>query len=403
MSDQFINNSTVSKQTTKILPSGSRQIPVTVITGFLGAGKTTLLSNLLTHCHDHEIAILVNEFGQTSIDGAIMERPNGDHAVEIHQVNNGLIAYSDDKQFMPAMLAIMNRQKPIDNLLVETSGLALPTAVMASLAQPELEGRFQLDAVLAVVDTEIFLSGGFDEVEEKPVAQNVLFDSRRSLSSLFKQQLESADVVILNKVDKLKEEELILCELKIRKLAPRIRFVESAYHAYLNPRIALGLHLHEATHLNSGLKQHQSAANNPLSHTAQTVSHSLVNGHSHSGIGAHEHGLHTHEHFHEQDPAWLSFVLNTDESVNPDSVRAACETIAKTEPVLRLKGFFKAIGTDNYVLVQGVRDKISCSPQENLSQPDAEKGTSLIVFIGYHLVREKVKEALTKMTGAKWY
>jgi cobalamin biosynthesis protein CobW len=403
MSDQLNNNSTVSKQTANLVQSGKRQIPVTVITGFLGAGKTTLLSNLLSHCPDHEIAILVNEFGQTSIDGAIMERRSGDQPVEIHQVNNGLIAYSDDKQFMPAMLAIMNRQKPIDNVLVETSGLALPTAVMASLAQPELEERFQLDAVLAVVDTEIFLSGGFDEVAENPTPQNVLFDSRRSLASLFKQQLESADVVILNKVDKLKEEELILCELKIRKLAPRIRFVEAAYHAHLNPRIALGLHLHEATHLNSGLKQHRSAANNSARQTAQTVSHSLVNGHSHSGIGAHEHGLHTHEHIHEQDPAWLSFVLNTDEALDADSIKVACEAIARTQPVLRLKGFFKAQGSDNYVLVQGVRDKINCAPQEILSQADAERVTSQIVFIGYHLVREKVKDALTIMTAVNWY
>jgi cobalamin biosynthesis protein CobW len=372
-------------------------IPVTVVTGFLGAGKTTLLSNLLSHCPDHEIAILVNEFGQTSIDGAVMERRGGDQAVEIHQVNNGLIAYSDDKQFMPAMRAIMNRQKPIDNLLVETSGLALPTAVMASLAQPELDSRFQLDAVLAVVDTEIFLSGGFDEVEQKPVMQNVLFDSRRSLASLFKQQLENADVVILNKVDKLKEEELILCELKIRKLAPRVRFVESAYHAHLNPRIALGLHLHEATHLNSGLKQHQSAANDPSRQIAQTVSHSLVNGHSHSGIGAHEHGLHTHEHLHEQDPAWVSFVLNTDQILDADILRQTCESIARAQPVLRLKGFFKADGYDNCLLIQGVRDKITCVPQDSVSR------ASQIVFIGYHLVREKVKGALTSMTGVNWY
>jgi cobalamin biosynthesis protein CobW len=170
-----------------------------------------------------------------------------------------------------------------------------------------------------------------------------------------------------------------------------VRFVESAYHAHLNPRIALGLHLHQATHLESGLKQHQSAA---------TVSHSLVNGHSHSGIGAHEHGLHTHEHFHEQDPAWLSFVLNSDEILDADVVRSACETIAKAEPVLRLKGFVRDKSSKGDCLIQGVRDKILCVTQEHSAEAETR---SQIVFIGYHLVREKVKDALTSMTGASWY
>ena len=392
-------NTVSQKNKTQTMPSARGQIPVTILTGFLGAGKTTLLSNLLSHCPDNEIAILVNEFGQTSIDGAIMEKRRGESHVEIHQVNNGLIAYSEDKQFLPAMLAIKDRQKPIDSLLIETSGLALPTAVMASLAQPELEGRFQLDAVLAVVDTEIFLSGGFDEVDEKPQAQNVLFESKKSLATLFKQQLENADVVILNKVDKLKEEELILCEMKIRKLAPRVRFVEAAYHAHLNPRIALGLHLHEATHLDSSLKQHRNAA----ASATQTVSHSLVNGHSHSGIGAHEHGLHTHEHFHEQDPAWLSFVLNTDDRLDHETLQVVCQNIARAEPVLRLKGFFKSRDDGRLFLIQGVRDKIECALQQEQLPDDYGQSSSQIVFIGYHLVREKVQDALSKMTGAHWY
>jgi cobalamin biosynthesis protein CobW len=172
----------------------SPRIPVTVLTGFLGAGKTTLLSNLIRDSKQRRLAILVNEFGEVSIDGTIL-RTDDKAGVEIHDLANGLVAYDDDEHFLPTMLALWQRRQQIDHVLIETSGLALPSAVMEQLQGPELAERFVLDATLAVVDTPLLLAGDFDSGHGQ---------QDDAVASLFRQQLENADIVVLNKIDQLR-------------------------------------------------------------------------------------------------------------------------------------------------------------------------------------------------------
>jgi cobalamin biosynthesis protein CobW len=375
-------------------------IPVTILTGFLGAGKTTLLSNVLKDCRDREIALLINEFGQTSVDGAIMEhRTTGSDTVTIHEVNNGLIAYSKDEQFLPTMLSIKDRQKPVDNVLIETSGLALPTGITTLLAQSVLRQHFKLDAVLSVVDTEVLLSGGFDEGQRDEKPGNVLLQSRSSIATLFKRQLTNADVVVLNKIDNLNDDQLLLSELKIRKLAPSVRFVELARKAHLDIRIVLGLRLHQTTHLEAATHGHAS------------ITHSAVDGHAHSGMVAHAHGLHTHEHFHEQDPGWLSFALHCHDPLNEAILEKALSDLTANHPILRLKGFVHCANLSSPTLVQGVRDKVTISQQDQAIgrttahkiEPNRKQPPSQIVFIGYHLNRDSVANELSASTRAEWH
>ncbi len=397
----------------------TNQIPVTIVTGFLGAGKTTLLSNLLPNlsCHspDRQIAVLVNEFGEVSIDSAILRKGTAinQQSVTIHESTSGLIAYSDDRQFLPTMLAIQNRQTPVDNVLIETSGLALPTAIMVALSASELKESFKLDAVLAVVDTELLLSGHFDRQDEAPPT-NILFESRRSVASLFKQQLENSDVVVLNKIDKLSDDQLMLSEMKIRQLAPKVRFVELARQAQLDQRIVLGLRLHEATNI--------SAKHNTRTLASISAGPSSLNGHAHSGLASHDHGLHTHQHFHEQDPGWLSFVLTCHGQLQQENLATAISQITRDFPILRLKGFVRFAHSANLFLLQGVREKISYWPErngdrhghdqikaanflntENSANTNRHKETAEIVFIGYHLDREALAKALSTATSAHWH
>ena len=325
------------------------QIPVTILTGFLGSGKTTILSNLLKKTQGRRLAILINEFGEVSIDGALMRQGRDASTVEFHDLTQGLVAYSGDAMFLPTLKGIAARKSRIDHVLIETSGLAAPTAVMQALQGEELNADFVLDATVAVVDTPLFLSQAFEATGGEPYGDA---SADRSIAELFDLQLNSADVVILNKIDALGDDELLQAEERLRTRSPSIRFVEVARQAYVDVRLILGLRLHQAV-------------SDPLRHappstlgTSVLADHSRLDGHAHSGLGAHEHGLMTHKHFHEQDPGWLACALRSWQPQNPQVVRMALTQVAASQPLLRVKGFLRQAEDGKSYLVQGVRSRV---------------------------------------------
>lgn len=367
-------------------------IPVTIVTGFLGSGKTTLLGSLIKARQSRRLALLINEFGEVSIDGALINNSvGGDQHVRIHDFPYGLIAYGDDEHFIPTMQAIAGRRANVDHVLIETSGLALPTAVMELLQSPELAKDFILDATLAVVDTPLLLSDQFDRDLSGDSHHTAVQDS---VASLFEQQLEYADVVVLNKIDTLYEDALLLAEQRVRDRAPNVRFLELAYNAQLDIRLALGLRLHQPTF---AAHSHRFTPI-PGSDTPTLANHVRLDGHAHSGLAGHSHGLATHKHFHEQDPGWLSFVLRSQEPQQTESLKHALIEVAKAEPLLRTKGFIVAENSDQAVLVQGVRTRVAISTDTG-QQPAKE---SELVFIGYHLNRNSVAMLFSELTGTVW-
>ena len=366
-------------------------IPVTVVTGFLGSGKTTLLSSLIKNRQTRRLALLINEFGEVSIDGALIRDSASDNVeVQVQDFPYGLIAYGDDQHFVPALQAIAKRRAQVDHVLIETSGLALPTAVMEMLQSPELAQNFILDATLAVVDTPLLLSDQFER-DHSPHT-----DVADSVATLFERQLEYADVVVLNKIDALDENDLLLAETRVRERAPKVRFLELAYHAQLDIRLALGLRLHQST-LETHAHRFTPVAM-PGAGTALLANQEQLNGHAHSGLGGHIHGITTHKHFHEQDPGWLSFVLRSDEPQQAETLKTALIETAKAEPILRIKGFVRTADPAQGILIQGIRTRMAISTH-------AEKKSareSSVVFIGYHTSRVKVATLLSELTGTVW-
>lgn len=371
----------------------NEKIPVTIITGFLGAGKTTLLSNLIKEADDLRFAIIVNEFGEVSVDDSILKIHGNSDQFEFHNIPHGLLAYGGDARFSETLLALKERCSTIDHVLVETSGLAVPTAVIEMLQSKELAGDFVLDATLDVIDTPQFLSSNILDF-----SANRTDEHSESLQEVFQYQLECSDVVVLNKIDDLDKEDLLTVEDRIRRKVPALRFFELAYHGQLDKNLAIGLRLNESTVQSSNYRMTRSST------------HTHRDGHDHSGLGPHEHGLSTHRHVHDHDPGWVSFALHSHDIQDSVLLHDALQHIATTEQVLRVKGTAFLSGMHGAVLIQGVRSRIELHAEEpvmagklhSLKYPERTHDSQL-VFIGYHLKRENVAAKLQEFTSTHWH
>ncbi len=181
-----------------------RQLPVTIITGFLGSGKTTLLNHILTNQQGLKTAVLVNEFGDVGIDGALIVSA-GDDLVELA---NGCICCTMNGDLMDAIFRILERAERVDYLVVETTGVADPLPVALTFLGPEFREATRLDSILTLADAANF---SLD-----------LFQSRAA-----RHQLIHGDIILLNKCDLVDEERLRTVEAKIEALDRGARIIRT--------------------------------------------------------------------------------------------------------------------------------------------------------------------------------
>ncbi|KII76696.1 CobW family GTP-binding protein [Vibrio renipiscarius] len=154
------------------------KVPTNIITGFLGVGKTTTILNLLKHKPENENwAVLVNEFGEIGIDGAILT----DQGAMIKEVPGGCMCCTAGVPMSVGINALL-RQKP-DRLIIEPTGLGHPKQVVATLTSEQYHNYVDLKATIALVDPRN------------------LRNAKYTTNQNFNDQLDSADVVIGNKVD----------------------------------------------------------------------------------------------------------------------------------------------------------------------------------------------------------
>ena len=381
------------------------KIPVTIVSGFLGSGKTTLICNLLKKTPDRRLAILVNEFGEVSIDGALLRTAGSDGGAEIHDLPNGCICCTVQDDFLPTMRRLEARKSEIDHVLIETSGLALPTPVMKALAWPEVRNDFQLDAVIIVVDTPQLLAGHLDAGQPTPGATaGEKLSHENAVDFILNQQLENADVVVLNKVDALTEDDLLRAEELVRRKAPKVRFLEVAHHAELDVRLCMGMNFHAEPevhghgHSHGHDHHHGTVQSAPTEISAPLEDQEQFDGHAHSGLTSHHHGAHTHEHFHEHDTGWQSFVLRSHGPQDAERLKAAVQQATQEEPILRAKGFAAIAGKHHRLVLQAVRSRV----QTYFEAEHSHEHDSSLVFIGYHPKRDRIAALLTELTGTTW-
>jgi len=153
-------------------------LPVTVIGGYLGAGKTTLVNHLLRHANGLRLAVLVNEFGDLAIDEDLIEATGDD----IISIAGGCVCCSFGSDLTAALMDLAEMSPPPDHILIESSGVAIPGAIVASLG---LLPGFSADGIVVLCDAETIRRHATDKY----------------MGDTIERQLHDADIILLNKSD----------------------------------------------------------------------------------------------------------------------------------------------------------------------------------------------------------
>ena len=130
--------------------------PVTIITGFLGSGKTTLISHMIKKFKNGRLAVIVNEFGDVGVDGNILKSCSIPNCPEenIIELPNGCICCTVVDDFIPTINTLLKMKPKPDQILIETSGLALPKPLLKAFNWPEIRSQITVDGVLTLADAE---------------------------------------------------------------------------------------------------------------------------------------------------------------------------------------------------------------------------------------------------------
>lgn len=169
-------------------------IPVTLIAGSLGSGKTTLLQRIL-HVSDYKIAVIVNEFGEIGIDNRVIAGEN----IAVKELEGGCVCCSLTAEFAAAVTEIVEKFAP-QLILVETTGVAEPDAIIIDVDDlPQV----YIDGVIVVVDAYALIK--FPQ-----------------LGYVTRIQLETADVMLINKTDLVSLQQLQQVDEQLQKLVPNI-------------------------------------------------------------------------------------------------------------------------------------------------------------------------------------
>ncbi|MCD6672869.1 MAG: GTP-binding protein [Burkholderiaceae bacterium] len=318
----------------------NRQVPVTILTGFLGSGKTTLLNRILKEQHGHRIAVIENEFGEEGVDNDLLLQERDEQIVEM---NNGCICCTVRGDLVRILSDLRRRREAgelaFERVVIETTGMADPGPVAQTFfVEDDVADHYLLDAVITVVDAH----HGERQLDEHREAQ---------------EQVGFADRILLSKTDLVDEATRERLTARLRRMNPRapvrpVHFGDAPIDQILDIR---GFNLNAVLEVDPAF-------------------------------------LENDEHSH--DDAVSSFVFRSSKAFDPVKLEDFLSGVIQVygPDLLRYKGVLFMKGSDRQTVFQGVHMMMGADAGRRW-QPGEKRG-SRMVFIGRNLPQDTIVKGL---------